>query len=57
MAYDRIPIYLVIKRTGLLDSEGRELTIIFDTKLSRGLADMIAAANPGTEVIKRYADK
>ncbi|MET4190685.1 MULTISPECIES: hypothetical protein [unclassified Bradyrhizobium] len=57
MAYDRIPVYLVIKKTGLFDEEGRELTIIFDTKLSRSAADLKAAANPGTEVIKHYADK
>lgn len=52
-----LPVYLVIKRTGQFDSEGRELTIIYDIKLSRGIADVVAAANPGTEVIRRKVDK
>jgi len=53
----QVPIYLVVKKTGQFDEDGRELTIVFDVKLNRAVADVVAAHNPGTEVIKMIADK
>jgi len=53
----QVPVYLVVKKTGQFDADGRELTIVFDVKLNRAAADVVAAYNPGTEVIKRIADK
>lgn len=50
-------VYLVIKRTGQFDEHGRELTITFDAKLTRSAAELVAAYNPGTEVIKLVANK
>jgi len=52
-----VPVYLVVKKTGQRDAHGRELTVIFDVKLTRAAADAVAAFNPGTEVIKRIANK
>ncbi len=56
MARDRIPIYLVIKKTGQYDEDEREYVIVFDSKLTRAAAEAVVARNPGTEVMKDFAD-
>lgn len=52
-----VPVYLVIRKTGLLDEKGEELVIVFDAKLTRSAAEAIVLGNPGTEVMKLIADK
>lgn len=53
----KVPVYLVIKRTGQVARDGEELYIVFDAKLTRSAADQVVVNNPGTEVKKLIADK
>jgi hypothetical protein len=51
------PVYLIVRRTGQFDPDGVELVIVYDVKLTRGTAEAVVALNPGTEIIKKIADK
>lgn len=52
-----LPVYLVVRKTGLFDQNKEELVIVYDVKLTRSAAEAVVLANPGTEVSKRFADK
>jgi len=52
-----VVIYLVIKKTGHFAEDGTEYVIVYDAKLNRSAAEAVVAANPGTEIEKRIADK
>lgn len=52
-----IPVYMVVRKTGQLGPDNRELLIVYDVKLTRSAAEAVVADNPGTEVKKMFADK
>lgn len=54
---NRIPIYLVLRPTGLFSREKVELTVTVGQKLTRSAADELAAKTPGDFVQKVFADK
>ncbi len=52
-----IPVYLIVKGTGLFDGNGVEQVIVVDVKLNRASAEAIAKRNEGSRVEKMIADK
>lgn len=53
----RVPIFLVVKSTGLFDEEGVEQVIVLEAKLTRASADLACKNYEGAKVIKLIADK
>ena len=52
-----IPVYLIVKGTGLFDVNELEQVIVIDVKLTRASAEAVSRLTEGAKVIKMTANK
>jgi hypothetical protein len=48
----KIVTYLVGRETDIVDANGKKVLLVYAKKLTRGQAEPIMRANPGTEIFK-----